>query len=131
MMSNIFETMTVGQEVFYLTRHNNILKRKKIFFTDDDGIEWMRYTVPIWTFKVTRFVLSGVAKLVVDGEICKEDSDVDTEEYHFKRDSGSYHVETTYGGAGILDDDDWFLDEAEAHALKAKLDEEQEKLAKS
>jgi len=59
-------------DVFYVAKKNFNLAVKKIFMTDENGIEWYRYEKDPITYTVERAEIVGRIWAIAEGEISKD-----------------------------------------------------------
>jgi hypothetical protein len=74
--------LVIGNIVYRLVVNNNAFSRKKIKMVDDAGLEWFRYDIPLWTFRVTPTKFCGTIKQVIRGVV--RDGCIDEDQYHMQ-----------------------------------------------
>ena len=81
--------LNVGDNVYYLHKEFGILTRKKIYMTDDNGVEWFRYDKPAHTFTIKTTKIIGIVQYSVKGtQVSWEDNLVDGQT--------TYHTDLDY-----------------------------------
>jgi len=74
--------LVIGNIVYRMVVNNNAYSRKKIKMVDDAGLEWFRYDISQWTFRVTPLKICGTIKQVVLGII--NDDCIEEDQYHMQ-----------------------------------------------
>jgi len=54
-----FSNIKIGEELYYLTVRNNCLRQRKVYFTDEEGYEWSRYTIPSREYSIKTLTFIG------------------------------------------------------------------------
>ena len=55
----IDEKLELGTKIYYVQETNLAFQRKKIFMTDDSGVEWYRYDKPLRTHNMKEHTIVG------------------------------------------------------------------------
>ena len=104
----IEERLEIGTKIYFVNEDNNFHKRKKIFKTDENGVEWFRYDQPLRTHKMEEHTIAGYVLKDVEGLVPSMESHFD--EYYLENGVMIDQLE-------IGDSDTWggvFLDKEEA-----------------
>lgn len=76
------DKLSFGDTIYYLNESINTLIRSKIYMTDEKGVEWYRYSKPVYTYTIEHHEYVGRAEVVVLGTVDKET--LDHTKYFFK-----------------------------------------------
>ena len=110
------ENMKFGDTIYVSKEVNNAFRKKRITFTDDDGIEWYRHDLPNWEYSIEELVYCGKTTYIEEGEV-RFDEDRQTE-LHFKYPDGQIYPEYEEDIETCIN---WFNTNAEAKEyIKAK-----------
>ena len=63
-----FETLPIGTIFYHVYKRCNVLRQRKITFTDDDGNIWYRYDKPAFEYVIIKYKLFGRLKKVLQGQ---------------------------------------------------------------
>jgi hypothetical protein len=100
--------LEIGTKIYFVEETNLAFQRKKIFMTDENGVEWYRYDQPLRTHSKTEYTIVGRVLKDVEGSVPSIENYID--EYCLNDgemiDCGSIDEADHWSG--------YFLDEAEA-----------------
>ena len=61
--------LELGTKIYYVRENNNVLNRKKIFMTDEHGVEWYRYDMPNKTQSSKEYTVVGRVLMNIEGNV--------------------------------------------------------------
>ncbi len=73
----IDKRLEIGTNVYYVEEDNNAFRRKKIYFKDENGVEWFRYDKPIRTQEMTEHTIVGRVLKTVEGRVPSMEDHID------------------------------------------------------
>ena len=102
--------LELGTKVYCVEETNLAFHRKKIFMTDENGVEWYRYDKPLRTHSMTEHTIVGRVLKDVEGRVPNIENHLD-----------EYYIETgeMIDANEIDESDEWrgyFLDKDDALA---------------
>lgn len=104
----IDERLEIGTKVYRVNEDNNFFHRKKIYFKDENGVEWFRYNQPLRSHIMAEHTIVGRVLKTVEGRVPSMESHLD--EYYTEDgvmiDELEINESDTWGG--------YFLDKEEA-----------------
>lgn len=121
-----FSKLTFGDSVHNIVDSLHAFSRKKIFKTDEEGVEWYRYDKPIRSFSIQTFTYVGRSESHTFGQVIPED--IDETKYFVE---SNELKEMTYLHDRDVDDSDWFASKEEAEAEVIRRADEQSKIDRS
>lgn len=104
-----------GDTIYVVEEQNNMFFRQKIYMTDADGFEWLRYDRPNYGYSICEIVYCGKVIMIVSGDVDLDN--IYETEHHFKYDNGkriSYEYENDFPNL-----ENWFATKEEAEAYAA------------
>jgi len=113
------------QKVYYVREDNHAFSRKKIFFKDENGVEWFRYNQPLRSQVMSEHTIVGRVLKEVEGRVPSVENHID-----------EYYLETgdMVDSSDIDESDSWsgyFLDKEEALKWIEARKEEAERIERS
>ena len=120
----IDERLEIGTKVYYTEENNNSFLRKKIYFKDQNGVEWFRYDKPLRTQNMTEYTIVGRVLKTIEGRVPSMEYHID--QYYL--DDGNEIDENSFRS------DAWsgyFLDKDEALAWLEERKEEMHRIEQS
>lgn len=121
----IDEQLELGTKLYYVEETNLAFQRKKIFMTDDSGVEWYRYDKPLRTHNMKELTIVGRVLARGEGRVPSIENYYDM---YFTEDGiqvDQYEIDEHDDSSG------YFLDKDEALTWLAKRKEEGEQLERS
>jgi hypothetical protein len=70
--------LEIGTKVYLVEEDNLAFRRKKIFKTDENGVEWYRYEQPLRTQSLTELEIVGRVLVTVEGRVPSVENHIDT-----------------------------------------------------
>jgi hypothetical protein len=61
--------INLGDTVYQVVKKINAFSRKKITMTDENGISWYRYDMPVFDWKIRKWKVVGKVKYEVEGDL--------------------------------------------------------------
>ena len=86
--------MNIGQQYFKVEERNNFLGRTKLFFVDENGDKWSRYSKELWEYSIVPSRLIGKVEFVLMGNVPAEYADAYRAGYIFENLVTGKHYET-------------------------------------
>lgn len=121
----IDQRLELGTKVYYVEEDNHAFHRKKIYFKDQNGVEWFRYDKPLRTQTKTEYTIVGRVLKTVEGLVPSMENHID--EYYL--DDGNMidegNINESYHWSG------YFLDEKDADAWLEERKAEMDRLERS
>lgn len=117
--------LEIGTKVYCVEETNLAFHRKKIFMTDENGVEWYRYDKPLRTHSMSEHTIVGRVLKNVDGHVPSIENHVD--EYYLETSEMIYANE-------IDESNEWrgyFLDKDDALAWLEHRKAEAERIERS
>lgn len=74
--------LKIGTKVYYVCEDNHAFSRKKIFFKDENGVEWFRYDAPLRSQKMSEHTIVGRVLKQVEGRVPSIENHID--EYYLE-----------------------------------------------
>ena len=121
----IEERLEIGTKVYYVSEENNAFSRKKIYITDENGVEWFRYDEELRSQIMIEHTIVGRVLKTAEGRVPSIEDHLD--EYFL--DDGIMVDESD-----INESDPWrgyFLDKADAEAWIEARKAEMERIERS
>jgi hypothetical protein len=105
-----FKKLKFGDKVYVVNEKNNVVKQKRIFMTDSEGVEWHRYDRENLEYDIEVIEYCGKVTYMPEGRVRFDEDGLD--EYHFEHPDGQIYGEDD--GADEYYLDNWFNSEEEA-----------------
>ena len=115
-------TLNFGDNIYHIVDNLHTFSRKKIFKTDEEGVEWYRYDKPIRTFSIQTLAYVGRSESLVSGRVIPED--IDETKYFIEYEESK---EMTYIDDSDIDNN-WFASKEAAEAEVSRRADEQSKI---
>lgn len=117
--------LELGTKVYYVCEDNHAFSRKKIFFKDENGVEWFRYNQPLRSQVMSEHTIVGRVLKEVEGRVPSVENHID-----------EYYLETgdMVDSSDIDESDSWsgyFLDKDAAIAWIEARKAEAERIERS
>ena len=106
----VFNELKFGDKVYVVNEKNNVIKKKRIFMTDGEGVEWYRYDREHWEYDIEVLEYCGKVTYMEEGEVRFDEDGLD--KYHFRHPSGQIYMEQDGADEYFLEH--WFNSEEEA-----------------
>lgn len=73
----IDERLEIGTKIYFVDEDSNAFSRKKIFKTDENGVEWFRYDQPRRTHNMIENTIVGRVLKNVEGDVSGIEDHID------------------------------------------------------
>lgn len=116
--------LELGTKIYYV-EDNHVFSRKKIYMTDENGVEWYRYDTPLRTQRLIEYEVVGRVLRDIEGQVSDPE---DLTDVYYLNDG------PTVIPADINESDHWsgyFLDKEEALAWIESRREEAQRIERS
>lgn len=88
--------MNIGKTYYRVDETTNAFRRKKLFFTDENGIEWSRYDRELWEYNIVPLKLVGYFEFAFKGEYPQEFKEYLSPSFIFEEENGNRFEAASY-----------------------------------